>query len=82
MFIDKVRFRHSHSDGRVRFYRRQGQRYNDSCVLESDMFGGESVMAWEYIIGGREDCNYVIFYVYALMFCFHQHVRCSIWSGS
>ena len=37
------------SDGRARAYRRRGERFSDSCVLETDRFSGGSVMKW----GGR-----------------------------
>lgn len=46
VFSDESRFNLSNSDGRVRVYRRQGERFADNCVLERDRFGGGSVMVW------------------------------------
>jgi hypothetical protein len=37
------------SDEWARLYRRRGERFSDSCVLETDRFSGGSVMKW----GGR-----------------------------
>jgi len=54
VFSDESRFKLSHSDGRVRVYRRKGERYDDRCVLERDRFGGGSVMVWGGIMGGRK----------------------------
>ena len=38
----------------VHIYRRKGQRYNDNCVLERNIFGGGSVMVWGGIMGCRK----------------------------
>jgi len=46
LFTDESRFRLSHSDGRVRVYRRPGERYSDAAVVEHDRWGGPSVMVW------------------------------------
>lgn len=46
IFSDESRFRVSRADGRVRLYRRLGERYNANCVFEHDRFGGGSVMVW------------------------------------
>ena len=46
MFTDESRFFVSHSDGRVRVYRRVGERYAQCCVMERDRYGGGSVMVW------------------------------------
>ena len=47
LFSDESRFALSNSDGRTRVYRRRGERYADSCILQRDRFGGGgSVMAW------------------------------------
>ena len=46
IFSDESRFCVNHSDGRMRVYRRQGERYHDDCVRQSDRFGGPSVMVW------------------------------------
>jgi hypothetical protein len=48
LFSDESRFSLKFSDGRARVYRRHGERFSDACVLETDRFGGGSVM----ILGG------------------------------
>ena len=34
------------ADGRVRVWRRKGERYADACVMERDSWGGQSIMVW------------------------------------
>lgn len=46
LFTDECRFCLSRADGRVRIWRRRGERYNDGCVIERDRWGGESIMVW------------------------------------
>ena len=46
VFSDESRFCLSHQDGRIRVYRRAGERYRDGCVLQRDCYGGASVMVW------------------------------------
>lgn len=46
LFTDESRFNLKNSDGRMRVYRRRGERLNDSCVHERDHYGGGSVMVW------------------------------------
>lgn len=46
IFSDESRFCVSHADGRVRVWRRRGERYADRNVLERDAWGGPSVMIW------------------------------------
>ena len=46
VFSDESRFCVSHVDGRVRVYRRRGERYQDTCVVQHHRFGGPSVMVW------------------------------------
>ena len=46
LFTDESRFTLYHADGRTRVWRRRGERYSDACVLETDRFGGASVMVW------------------------------------
>lgn len=54
LFSDESRFTISFCDGRERVWRRSGERYNDSCVIEHNRFGGGSVMVWAGIgIGQR-----------------------------
>ena len=36
----------SPNDGRMRVYRRRGERLNDDCVFQRDPYGGGSVMVW------------------------------------
>ncbi|GFS13981.1 transposable element Tcb1 transposase [Elysia marginata] len=45
-FIDKSRFCIDHADGRVRVWRRSGERYQADCVREHDRWGGASLMMW------------------------------------
>lgn len=52
LFTDESRFNLSHGDGRVRVYRRRGERFADACVLQRNRFGGGSVMIWGGIMGG------------------------------
>ena len=46
IFTDESRFNLSTNDGRIRVWRRQGERYTDATVLEHDRYGGGSVMVW------------------------------------
>jgi hypothetical protein len=46
LFSDESRFCLKFSDGRARVYRRRGERFSDACVLETDRFGGGSIMIW------------------------------------
>lgn len=45
VFSDESRYNLFHADGRMRVYRRRGERYADNCVSERDR-GGGSVMVW------------------------------------
>ena len=40
MFSDESRYLLYRADGRQRVYRRNGERYRDSCLDERDRFGG------------------------------------------
>ena len=44
LFSDESRFNLSHHDGRIRDFRRRGERFADNCLIEMDRFGGGSVM--------------------------------------
>lgn len=56
LFTDESRFRLTRCDGRIRVYRRPGERCSDATVQEFDRFGGASVMVWGGIcIDGRTD---------------------------
>lgn len=46
LFSDESRFCVSQADGRIRVWRRPGERYADCCVNEVDRWGGPSVMVW------------------------------------
>ena len=46
LFTDESRFALSFNDGRVRVWRRRGERFADACVREVDRYGGGSVMIW------------------------------------
>lgn len=46
LFTDESRYCVSHGDGRVRVWRRTGERYADACIDEVDRWGGGSVMVW------------------------------------
>ena len=46
LFIDESRFSLEKADGRVRVYRRVGERYSDACVTEVDRVRRGSVMVW------------------------------------
>ena len=40
--------------GRIRVFRRRGERFADNCLIERDRFRGGSVMVWSGIMGRRE----------------------------
>lgn len=46
LFNDESRFHLDSHDGRLRAYRRPGERFSYSCVIECRAFGGGSVMVW------------------------------------
>ena len=46
LFSDESRFNLSHHDGRIRVFRRRGERFADNRLIERDRFGGGSVMVW------------------------------------
>lgn len=46
LFVDETRIKLRNADGRVRVYRRRGERNQPNCVVEVDNFGGGSVMVW------------------------------------
>ena len=46
LFSDESSFNLSHDDGRIRVFRRRGERFADNCLIERDRFGGGSVMVW------------------------------------
>ena len=46
LFTDESLFHLDSSGGRSRVYRRVGERYADSCVIQRQSFGGDRVMVW------------------------------------
>ena len=46
LFSDESRFSLSHADGRIRVWKRTGERYVACCIQEVDRWGGGSVMVW------------------------------------
>lgn len=46
LFTDESRFCLSRGDGRVRVWRRRGERFADCCVPQRDRWGGGSIMVW------------------------------------
>ena len=60
LFSDESRFCIDHADGRVRVWRRSGDRYADNCVVENNAWGGPSLMLWG-AIGHNQVLGPVIF---------------------
>ena len=54
LFFDESWFSLSHHDGRIRVFRRRGERFADNCLIERDRFGGGSVMVWGGIMSRRK----------------------------
>ena len=50
IFSDESRFSLSFADGSC--YHRRNERFADNCILESNRFGGGSVMVWGAINAG------------------------------
>ena len=57
LFSGKSRI--SHHDGRIRVFRRRGERFADNCLIERDRFGCWSVMVWGGIMG-RKKTNLIV----------------------
>jgi hypothetical protein len=56
LFTDESRFWLLHIDGRVRVWRRPGERHLDETLEEKVPFGGGSIMVWsEIIFNGRTE---------------------------
>ena len=51
LFSDESRFNLFNADGRIRVYRRRGERLAPNCIQEVQPFGGGSVMVWAGICG-------------------------------
>ena len=54
LFSDESSFNLSHHDGRIRVFRRRGERFAVDCLIERDRFGGGSVMVLGDIMGRRK----------------------------
>lgn len=60
LFTDESRFCLDFHDGRLRTWRRTGERFDDVCVRERDRYGGGSVMVWGGIsFGLRTELRFV-----------------------
>lgn len=46
LFVDETKIKLNGNDGRTRVYRRGGERANDDCVVETQQFGGGSILVW------------------------------------
>lgn len=46
LFTDECKFNVDSSDRRQHVYRRSGERFTDACVIETNRWGGPSVMVW------------------------------------
>ena len=44
LFVDETRISLRANDGRARVYHARGERFNESCVVETEPFGGGSIM--------------------------------------
>ena len=60
VFSDESRFCLQQGDGRIRVWRRKGERYADNCIREQDRHRGGSVMVWG-CIDMEEKSDLVIF---------------------
>ena len=48
LFSDESRFNLSHHDGRIRVFRKRGERFADNCLIERDRFESASGVGWHY----------------------------------
>ena len=46
MFSEESRFTLEFADGRIRIWRRPGERFAEACVMPVDRFGSGSLMVW------------------------------------
>ena len=60
LFSGESRFNLGYHDGRIRVFRRRGERFADNCLIERDRFGGGSVMAWGGIMFRRKTNHIVV----------------------
>ena len=59
LFSDESRFNLSHHVGRIRVFRRRGERFTDNCLIETYRFGGGSIMVWGGIMDIRKT-NFIV----------------------
>lgn len=56
LFTDESKVKFFSDDRRIRVWRREGERFSDACIHESDRFGGPNVMVWGGIsLSGRTE---------------------------
>jgi hypothetical protein len=56
LFTDESKVKFFSDDRRTRVWRREGERFSDACIHESDRFGGPNVMVWGGIsLSGRTE---------------------------
>lgn len=60
LFTDESRFSLEHNDGRVRVWRRRGERYNEDCIQQVTAHGGGSIMVWGGISAHHRTPLYLI----------------------
>ena len=44
LFFDETRISLRGNDGRARVYRARGERFNENCGVETELFGGGSII--------------------------------------
>ena len=49
LFVDETRISLRGNDDRARVYRAHGERFNENCVVETEPFGGGSIMMFPCI---------------------------------
>lgn len=54
MFSDESRFNMFQADGRVRVYRRRGERLHPGCIQDVHPYGGGGIMVWGAICGDQK----------------------------
>jgi len=60
LFSDESRFCLEHNDGRVRVWRRRGERYNEDCIQQVTAHGGGSIMVWGGISAHHRSPLYLV----------------------
>ena len=48
--MDETKIKLSGSNGRLSVYRRTGERAHDNCVVDTEQFGGGSILVWAGIL--------------------------------